>query len=71
MFGGFRVKIEVPLNAVIDEIVSLAVSELFRVLETYNFRELLVVARNKIFHVHNSPIDEIFRRRIVWICDHV
>ena len=70
IFGGFRTTVSVTIDSTIDEIIALSVSDLFGVLETHNFRELLFTARQTTFHIHITTIEEILNTGNVWVCDH-
>lgn len=69
LFGGFQTEIDISLVSSLEDIIVFATSVLFDVLERNNFQDLLRIARQTNFHVHNVTFEEAISNGL-WICDH-
>tara|TARA_Y100000768_G_C23737108_1_gene567636 strand:+ start:117 stop:371 length:255 start_codon:yes stop_codon:yes gene_type:complete len=72
-FQGFEVNLDINYVETIDDICKQVKSTLVTHLETYNFENLLSIAKNIEFHIHDYEMGDILlmeNNSTLWICNH-
>jgi hypothetical protein len=69
-FGGYQATLEIQKDNSLEEIIALAVSNLYDELQKLSLKSLVSILNEKQYHVHNISIQDLEPGAIVYICGH-